>query len=699
MNFNNIYIKLILMAMLLSIAAQELCATGILYVRPRFSTSQYEEMWIKNIDVTINIQDQVAETTVDQIFYNDMDQSVETIYIFPLPENAMMTKLVYWFNGEKYEAAIRERQEAVDDYNEKLSQWMDPALLEYIGDNLFRLSIVPVPANSEVRTEITYVEMLDYDFGQVEYKYLLNTYGLSPKPMETVHLSLDAQTQNTFKYFQSPSHENSSATQITQISESHYTLEFGVEDQYPTEDLVIQFETVRDDIQFNLLTYTPTEEDSMGEDSFYTLWVTPPDEIDTSEIIAKDIVFTVDVSSSMDGERLDQVKQSLLAFLDQLNPADRFNIVTFGTHVVSFQPDLVSAQEDTLAMAETFSNDIAAYGMTNISAALDTALNQSYREDASKNLIFLTDGRPTLGLTSTDTILAHVEDENIGGVKIFTFGVGDDYNKAFLANLARENSGYPTFISADDDIYDLISKHFLRISKPVLTDLEIDFGTMSVWDRYPKTMEDLFYGLQAIDKGLYRNSGAELITLKGKIGAEEFQYSKSVTFPDSGGYRFVPRLWAKAKIDFLLEQIEIYGESQELIDQIIELSLKFGILTEYTAYYSDPEDGDGTVDVDEEPELPDNFTVNQNYPNPFNPSTNISFSIPNDKASYFVTIKIYDVLGRLIKTLVNEEKTAGNYTVQWNGLDEFNHKVSSGIYLYTVQADQMRVTKKMILLK
>ena len=95
--------------------AMELFATGALFVRPRFSTQQYEKMWIKTINVDVNIQDQVAVTHVDQIFFNEMNTSVEAIYMFPLPENAMITKLVYWFNGQSYEAEIRERQEAISD--------------------------------------------------------------------------------------------------------------------------------------------------------------------------------------------------------------------------------------------------------------------------------------------------------------------------------------------------------------------------------------------------------------------------------------------------------------------------------------------------------------------------------------------------------------------------------------------------------
>ena len=149
----------------LIILCDNVFAIGALFCRKRWSDDEYQKMWIKTISVDVDIQGQIAVTHVDQIFKNELNTSVETIYIFPLPENAMITELVYWVNGQKYTANIRERQEAVNAYNKKLRQWLDPALLEYLGDNLFRLSIVPVNALSDVRTEITYVEPLGYDLG------------------------------------------------------------------------------------------------------------------------------------------------------------------------------------------------------------------------------------------------------------------------------------------------------------------------------------------------------------------------------------------------------------------------------------------------------------------------------------------------------------------------------------------------------
>ncbi|NOY61228.1 MAG: hypothetical protein GXO75_20140 [Calditrichaeota bacterium] len=117
-------------------------------------------MWIKTVDANVEIDGQIAVTYVDQTFRNEMNTSVEAVWVFPLPEGAVVTELYYWFNGKRYKGAIRERGEARDAYNKQIRRWLDPALLEYLGDNLYRLSIAPINANSDVRTEITYVQLL-----------------------------------------------------------------------------------------------------------------------------------------------------------------------------------------------------------------------------------------------------------------------------------------------------------------------------------------------------------------------------------------------------------------------------------------------------------------------------------------------------------------------------------------------------------
>ncbi|MEJ2052914.1 MAG: VIT domain-containing protein [Calditrichaceae bacterium] len=683
----------------------QLSAMGTLFSRPRWSNEEYQKMWIKTVSVDVDIQDQIAVTHVDQVFYNELNVSVEAIYIFPLPEDAMITELVYWVNGERFVANIRERQKAVDDYNRKLRQWLDPALLEYLGDNLFRLSIVPIEAQTEVRTEITYVEPLKYDLGKINYKFLLNTLDLSPKPLETVSLVLDAKTQTSFKSFTSASHQNSSATHITPISESHYRLIFGDENFLPDKDLIVEFETVRDYVDMRILTYTPAPEDSFGTESFYTLWITPPDSLEDEEILPKSMVFTVDVSSSMEGERIVQVKEALVNFLDLLNPMDKFNIITFGTVVENFKTDLVPAESASIDEAKVFISRLSALGLTNIDEALKTSLAQTYSDSTSNNLIFLTDGNPTWGETNTDIILENVDTLNSDDVRIFTFGVGDKVSRSFLNQLSAGNNGYAQYITSDDSIALVVNEQFTRMSKPVLKNIQIDFGGLSTRDQYPAILPDLFWGNQITHYGLYSGGGSYELILNAEMRAKPFEYLKQVSFPDTtGGHRFVPRLWAKAKINHIMELIETYGESQELVDQVTEISLRFNILTKYTAFYSDPDEDDSDddatyVDKDEK-NLPKEFQLDQNYPNPFNPNTNIPFQLPDGETSYHVKIRIYDALGKLVRTLVDDQFVPGSYKVSWDSRDNNGFPAPSGIYFYRIEIGNKYVnTMKMILMR
>ncbi len=685
-----------LISIIIITSSQQVMAVGALFSRPRWSTQNYNKMWIQKVNTTIDIQEQVAVTHIDQTFYNELNNSVETIYIFPLPEDATITELVYWVNNHRYVAEIKERQEAVNQYNEKLRQWLDPALLEELGDNLFRLSIVPVNPLSEVRTEVTYIEPLKYDLGIVEYKFQLNTLGLSSKPLQLVSINLDAQSKYFYTSFTSPSHGNSTATKLDKIADNHYKLFYGDENFYPDKDLIIQFESDRTEVNYNILTYTPSPKDSIGDDSFYALWITPPDKLDSNDVIPKDIVFTADVSSSMEGTRIEQVKEALKNFIDHLNSIDRFNIITFGTFVEKFKPDLVEASTNNIADAKLYVQNLYALGMTNIDESLKSSLQQSYGDSTSNNLVFLTDGYPTWGEKNQDSILNRTKRYNTKSVRIFPFGVGDDISKSLLGNIASENHGYVKFITSDDSIALVVNDHFQRISKPVLTDIDVDFSSLVTWDIYPKATNDLFWGSQIMQLGLYNGNGLYNVSVSGKMMSKPVSFAQQIYFADTiGGHKFVPRLWAKAKINHILDLIQIYGETEELKNQVIELSLKFQILTPYTAMYIDP----STTDVNNEKNKPNQFVLEQNFPNPFNPTTTIKYSLPDNKSTYHITIRIYDVLGRLVRVLVNDDKAPGVYSVTWDSKNSNGMFVPSGAYFYTLEAGDFRYTRKMVLVR
>jgi Ca-activated chloride channel family protein len=695
--------SIVLCAMsLLLVAHSAVFAIGALFSRPLWSDQTYEKVWIKTVDATFQIDGQVAVTHVDQTFKNEMTTTVEAVWIFPLPEGAVVTELYYWFNGQRYKADIRERQEARNDYNNQIRQQLDPALLEYLGDNLFRLSIAPINALTDVRTEITYVQLLPYEFGSVDYSFLLNAVGMSPKPLNRVSVSGVLETPTDIKYLTSPSHGTTTTLSIAQVNEKKYQITFGDENFLPDKDLKLEYETLRQQVQVNVLRYTPVPEDSIGTDSFYAVWITPPDSIAPDQQVTKKIVFTADVSSSMEGTRIQQLKSSLMAFLDNLSSIDQFNILTFGTSVIRFKPDLVPASPEVISEARTFVTDIGAAGLTNIDEAMKQSLAQSFSEEAANMLIFITDGYPTWGETFVPNILTNVQSYNTQEVRIFPFGVGEDISKTLLAQMALENGGYATFISEDDSIAKVVSNHFKRMSKPVLKDLEIHIEGLVTSDKFPRPLQDLFWGNQVMQLGLYQNSGTYPVYLTGKIKNQQVSFLATADFSAApGGQRFVPRLWAKEKIDYLLDQIAIYGELAELKNQVIELSMRFQILTPYTAFYSDPNDPNTSVSKENRIEQPEGFALHQNYPNPFNPATTISYELPNPGS---VTVKVYDLTGRLVKVLLSGSQAAGAQSVTWDGTDFSGNPVAAGIYIYQIEftgvdGKKYTLSKKMSLVK
>jgi Ca-activated chloride channel family protein len=134
-----------------------------------------------------------------------------------------------------------------------------------------------------------------------------------------------------------------------------------------------------------------------------------------------------------------------------------------------------------------------------------------------------------------------------------------------------------------------VSAFYARISSPVLTKLQLDFGEIPVYDLYPSPLPDLFAGSQIILVGRYRNGGSGDVTLSGEINDQPQIYhyrqqSFARTSSPGGVEATISRLWATRKIGHLLNQIRLSGPDQETIDQIVRLSIRYGIITPYTSY-------------------------------------------------------------------------------------------------------------------
>jgi Ca-activated chloride channel family protein len=528
---------------------------------------------IKYHRVDVMVENQVATTHIDQVFVNEANYPVEGTYIFPLPEEAAISDFSMWVDGQKIEGKLLGRQEARQIYESIVRRRRDPALLEYIGHDTFQASIFPIPPGGERRIELSYSQVLAQDGGLVRYVYPLSTEKFSARPLQQVSVRVEVHSKEPIKAIYSPSHN----VAIERQGDYKAVVGYEASNVLPDKDFALYYTISQEAFGLNLLSYK-----AAGEDGFFLLLVAPNVEVAQQEVVAKDVIFVLDTSGSMEGEKLQQAKNALDFVLDHLNAGDRFNIVSFSTGVRSYASGLRPATERN--EARRFVQNLAAAGGTDINRALLEALAQADKERPTI-IIFLTDGLPTEGTVDIDVILNNVKQAARSNVRIFPFGVGDDVNTLLLDMLARNHRGASAYVRPGQSIQEEVSAFYAKVSTPVLADISLDFGGIKVEDTYPYPLPDLFAGTQLILTGRYRSSGPAAITLRGTVNNREqtFRYPDQ-TFRESGGEEFIARLWATRKIGYLLEQIRLHGESRELVDEIVSLSIRYGIITPYTSF-------------------------------------------------------------------------------------------------------------------
>lgn len=686
------FIRSLFLTLALVTAVASSWAVGALFVRPMRSVQNYELISIKSYDATVRIQDHVATTHVDQTFVNEMNLQVEATFIFPLPAGAMVTDLYYWFNGKRYHANVREKKEAQAAYDAKIRRILDPALLQEIGDNVYKLNIAPIEPRSDVRFEITYTEILPYALSTANYVHLLKATGLSPKPLERISIKIEANTQNTWKSINVPFYGATSANSITAISPNKTMITFGDENYMPTRNYSVQLRTNREAVEMSTLTYVPVPSDSFGIDPFFMSWVLPPDE--DSRPLPRSIVIVADVSSSMEGARIAQLRVALTAFLDQLTPTDYFNIITFSTNVIGFSKDLLPATLGNIESARVFVRTRSALGLTNFSDALQAGLSQTFQPNSAQVAIFLTDGEPSWGEVREPVILDSVRSWNKSNVRIYPIAVGTNLKLSLLNNLASTTGGFVTEIENDDSIAIVVKDHLNKISMPSISNIELAYGALQTFDVLPRVIPNTPVGGRVTQHGRYATGGLYPVTLTGVIQHAPFSLTKDVFFGDlATNNRAVAGLWARIKIEDILNDIKRLGERKELIDAVIELSKRFNILTKYTALYADPDDP-GTTGFPED-ERPVESAAIWIAPNPVADIAHLSVFVPESKANELVVVEVRDQLGRLVASLFRGQ-CVGMRDFDWDCRNSMSQRISSGVYYLVLQVGDSTTTSMFI---
>lgn len=534
---------------------------------------------IKSHEVEVTIENQIAHTHIDQVFHNPYHYAIEGTYIFPVPEEAVISHFALIADGVTINATLLDKDEARQIYEEIVRKQKDPALLEYAGQSLYKASLYPIPGNGERSIIIDYTQILEKEDSLISYRYPLNTEKHSRDPLEIVKIDVTLISDEEIKSIYSPSH----GINIHQEDGFHATAVYEDEDVKPDKDFLLYYTVSEEDIGFTLLTYK-----TASEDGFFLGMVAPSAEDLEDVVVPKNILFIMDTSGSMYGEKIKQAKESLKFCLNNLNSEDSFNIITFSSTISPISDELMKVNIENIERAIDEVSRLQAAGSTDINNALLEGLIQLSTQEGPNMIIFLTDGLPTRGETRIEHILENVESRNDSSTRIFVFGLGYDVDIHFLDKLSEQNRGVSDYVRPLENVEEKVTSFYSKVQHPILTDLKLNFGSFKIYDMYPVRLPDLFKGSQLIISGRYKDAGGATIKLSGMAVGQEKEFIYEVSFSESKKeYDFIPLLWASRKIGHLLDIIRLEGKSDELIEEIVRLSKRYGIITEYTSFLAE----------------------------------------------------------------------------------------------------------------
>ncbi|MFO0750010.1 MAG: VIT domain-containing protein [Myxococcota bacterium] len=526
--------------------------------------------------VTIEVMAGVAVTRIEQVWRNASDRPLEANYLFPLPRNAVVSGFELEVNGRMQKGAMMERDKAAKIYNEIVSRMRDPGLVEWVDRDLFQAKIFPVPARGTQRLKIEYTQSLEAVSGTLRLTYPLKTAAAAAKTLQDFTLTVNIREPLPIRNVYSPTHKVS----VGRKSDTTATVGFEAEGAWLDKDFVLYIGVAKSDLGINVLTHRMP-----GEPGYFLLMASPRAVSDSEEVQGKNITFVLDTSGSMSPSKMDQAKSALRYCIDHLGSDDRFDIIRFSSDVERFSREgLVVASDEGKARARKFIDGFEAAGGTAIDDALLAALDVDLRDPHL--VLFITDGRPTVGETDPKAILEHLRKKNAGKSRIFVMGVGEDLNTHLLDLVADENGGTSSYVRPSEDVNLAIASLYEQIAFPVLTDVELSIGDdAKTYAVLPNKVPDLFKGQQILIAGRYRGTGDALIRIRGRLGRETRTFDYEATFPEkTDEARFVPSLWAHRQVGFLLDQIRLNGESPELRDEVVQLAKQYGIVTPYTSW-------------------------------------------------------------------------------------------------------------------
>ncbi|MFY1111362.1 MAG: VIT domain-containing protein [Methanosarcinaceae archaeon] len=525
------------------------------------------------LKITTDVNNGYAITTVEEKLNNPTDTAINDEFSFLIPEEAFISGFSLIVDGKEYRAKVLPEEEASEKYETAASEGRTAGLLETKEENLFSYALSFEPGQS-ITVKLSYEQALKKTLGEYELVQLLE----SNHPVNNLSVNVNVNAANQLTRLEAPDFPGA---EVVYLSANSGQVRYKA-NSLSSSELRVIFETANPPLNGNMLFY---ENGGKG----YMMHIFSPSEEDMgTSAMSKEIIFVLDKSGSMQGYKMEQVKEVFGDIIEDLPPGDRFNIISFDGYVRSYSESLMEASSEEKAGALDFVNSLNARGGTNINEALLTALGMF--DPASERvpiIVFLTDGEPTEGVTSPYAIRQNIQGVNEAQVSVFSiaFGIDSESNYQFLRAMSLENYGTAEWFSPEDNAAEEIGGFYKTISTPLITDMEFSYGE-GVSEIVNTGVKNLFAGSDAIILGKYPSETGRVLTdVTATTRTGDRDFSEEFEVDPAEVNSFIPRLWAYTTIETLMDRIEVEGETEELVSEVTALALEFGFVTPYTSLF------------------------------------------------------------------------------------------------------------------
>jgi Ca-activated chloride channel family protein len=537
--------------------------------------------------VSVRVTDRVAQVEVEEWFRNDGRAGLgEGDYLYPLPGEAVFSNFSLFQGDQELRGETMDAERARAIYEEIVRRKKDPALIELVGHGMVRARVYPINPGETRKITMRYTQVLKRAGDAVQFRYAAagRFAGIAPAGRESAQgpqrqrerapLTFALTVENGAQYRDafSPTHP----VRVTRASGRMVVRPEGSLEG----DFALFLPFAERPVGLTLAAHRPD-----GENGYFMLTLSPGEA--GASRVARDVTVVVDVSGSMSGEKIEQARRALVQLLGSLGRQDRFRLIRFSSGVSSWRSGWTAATEAEVRAARGWVDELRAEGGTNISGALEEAFRAESAEDRLPVIVFVTDGLPSAGERDPERI-AELAARRAGRSRVFAFGVGYDVNTYLLDRLGVAGRGSTQYVEPGEDVEEALGVLAAKIRHPVLTDLEIAGSPVEFEEIYPRQLPDLFAGEELVVLGRYRAANREAagaLAIRGLRNGRTERYSTEARFPEHETENdWVARLWASRKLGVLQQEVRLNGANPELVEEIRQTALRYGLLSEYTSY-------------------------------------------------------------------------------------------------------------------